>query len=377
MVASNDDVVADGTNEEDRHFLAEYHAAATNQRRGGFLSAEGQDDDGDGDTITTTTSLLSPGIHPTPSSEATKIDNNDDDDKITSLLLPPRPSSSDEQNVVIPHILSAHDEDDDDYFGGFLLPRTESAPPLTTTRSMLQRASSIVSSVFSSIRSESESDLAFQSTQARRYADSGPLKRAFPERTLALLVTMVIEVPACLMVGGGGGRLLKILGTRRYTLLLGFLPLISAVSGNVGLQCSTLTTRAISHGHVSMANFFCWMRLEFLASIVLAAVLGMFAAFLAAAGDVLSSYVAAEEEDFQIGHGMFATTVGIAQASSIAVAGLTGTLAPIVFTFLFHRDAGKWAGPLETAVQDIAGTFSLVYITQGLLELALVANWKW
>lgn len=40
----------------------------------------------------------------------------------------------------------------------------------------------------------------------------------------------------------------ELVGPERYTLLMGFLPLTSAISGNVGLQASSLTTRAISHG---------------------------------------------------------------------------------------------------------------------------------
>eukprot|EP00913_Durusdinium_trenchii_P033727 g31573.t1 len=69
----------------------------------------------------------------------------------------------------------------------------------------------------------------------------------------------------------------------------------------------------------------------------------------------------------------FSLTVAIAQAFSIIVAGLTGSAAPLVFSFLFHGDAGKWAGPslvfpcrprMETAIQDVAGAFGVVYIAQ-------------
>jgi len=63
----------------------------------------------------------------------------------------------------------------------------------------------------------------------------------------------------------------------------------------------------------------------------------------------------------------FAITVGFAQVFSIFVGGVTGTLGPAFFSFVCKRDAGKWAGPLETAVQDIAGTFAVVYIAQWVL----------
>merc|ERR1712176_1154528 len=63
----------------------------------------------------------------------------------------------------------------------------------------------------------------------------------------------------------------------------------------------------------------------------------------------------------------FALTIGLAQFFSISVAGVTGTMAPVFFSFVCGRDAGKWAGPLETAVQDIAGTFAVVYVAQAIL----------
>lgn len=42
---------------------------------------------------------------------------------------------------------------------------------------------------------------------------------------------------------------------------------------------------------------------------------------------------------------------------NLLVLQLTGMFAPLLFTFIFHRDSGKWGGPLETAVQDIVGSF--------------------
>ena len=52
----------------------------------------------------------------------------------------------------------------------------------------------------------------------------------------------------------------------------------------------------------------------------------------------------------------------IAQVLSILTAGCTGTLAPLLFSFIFRRDSGKWGGPLETAIQDIVGSFAMVVV---------------
>ena len=59
----------------------------------------------------------------------------------------------------------------------------------------------------------------------------------------------------------------------------------------------------------------------------------------------------------------FAITIMIAQFIGILTAGCTGTLAPLLFTFIFERDSGKWGGPLETAVQDVVGSFAMIVIS--------------
>jgi Mg/Co/Ni transporter MgtE len=63
----------------------------------------------------------------------------------------------------------------------------------------------------------------------------------------------------------------------------------------------------------------------------------------------------------------FVITIGMAQLLSILTAGLTGTMAPLIFSFVFHRDSGKWGGPLETAIQDIVGSFAMVILSYKML----------
>ena len=52
-----------------------------------------------------------------------------------------------------------------------------------------------------------------------------------------------------------------------------------------------------------------------------------------------------------------------------STAGVTGTLAPLLFTFIFERDSGKWGGPLETAVQDVVGSFAMIVVTYWIMSL--------
>lgn len=220
---------------------------------------------------------------------------------------------------------------------------------------MKDSLNSMVDSVFSSVRSVSTDDIEADLNDSDKYLASGIAARAFPERFLALLVTLGIEIPVLLMVSGGSQRLCILVGQRRYELLMAFLPLSSAISGNCGLQSSILTTRAVSHMHVTKDSFWSWLLTEVGVSLHLGLGMGLvlgLLAFLASSHDV-----------------PFGLTIFIAQFVSIIVAGVTGTMAPLIFTFFFHRDSGKWGGPMETAIQDIVGSFTMVILSYNILVL--------
>lgn len=157
------------------------------------------------------------------------------------------------------------------------------------------------------------------------------------------------------MITGGSDALCQLIGRKRYHLLIGFLPLTSAISGNVGLQASTLTTRAISHAHVRPEAYLHW----FLDEVGAATLLGL------GMGSVLGT-IAFTASGLDLA---FGATIFVAQFISIVTAGITGTFAPLLFTFIFHRDSGKWGGPLETAIQDIVGSFAMIIISYHVLLL--------
>jgi len=57
---------------------------------------------------------------------------------------------------------------------------------------------------------------------------------AFPERFFTLMGTLILEIPVLLIISGGSDKLCALIGQNRYQLLMAFLPLSSAVSGNCG-----------------------------------------------------------------------------------------------------------------------------------------------
>lgn len=218
-----------------------------------------------------------------------------------------------------------------------------------------RHASLDLESVFSTVRSTEEFEQVAQTNESEAYRHSSAFQRAAPERLFALTITLLLEIPVLMMVSGGSDALCGLLGRSRYQLLVGFLPLTSAISGNVGLQASTLTTRAISHSHVTIEDYWLWLTTEIAAAVYLG--LGM--------GSIMGS-LAFVASGFDWAFGI---TIGLAQLLSIVTAGLTGTIAPLLFSFLFQRDSGKWGGPLETAIQDIVGSFAMVIVSYHILRL--------
>ena len=168
-------------------------------------------------------------------------------------------------------------------------------------------------------------------------------------------MTLLLEIPVLLVITGGGDELCQLVGRRKYNLLIGILPLTSAISGNVGLQASTLTTRAISHYHVTHQSYLPWLAKEVGAAVYLGFGMGL---VLGTMAFVSSGY------DIPL-----AATVAIAQFISVVTAGITGTFAPLLFSFVFHRDSGKWGGPMETAIQDIVGSFAMMVVSYKILLL--------
>lgn len=217
--------------------------------------------------------------------------------------------------------------------------RTKAMDELTT----------IAESVFSDIRSESSATIQSIKNEVEVYDLCTSYQRAFPERSFALLVTLLFELPTLFLISGGSDRLCTLIGRKKYTTLVSLLPLISAISGNVGLQASTLTTRAISHGQVRVDNYSIWLGKEILAAMYLGFAIG-----------TVISIISFCSGGFSL---PFAISIFTAQFIGILTAGCTGTLAPLLFTFIFQRDSGKWGGPLETAVQDVVGSFAMIVVT--------------
>ena len=161
------------------------------------------------------------------------------------------------------------------------------------------------------------------------------------------MMTLVIEMPIFYMISMESDMLCTELGRRRYQILIAFVPVTCAISGNCGVQVCSLTSKAIRHNtRLTKATFYSWILSELYVSVLLGIVVGIILGLLA--------YLTGEF-DLLLGAAIFSSI-----CTGIILAGLGGTLAPLIFTFLFHRDSGRMGILLQTAIQDVVGTFTML-----------------
>ena len=169
-----------------------------------------------------------------------------------------------------------------------------------------------------------------------------------------MIVTCVIELSALQMIAGGSDRLCHVLGRQNQQLLIGFIPLIAALSGEISTQASTLTIRAVSYGQLSPQNVKIYMSEELKVAVLLGLGLGITLAtlaFLSASRNRLS----------------FALAVGMVQCTSAVLASCMGSLAPLLLCFLFKQHSRHLGGCIERAIPDVITAF----FTTGILYFFL------
>lgn len=182
-------------------------------------------------------------------------------------------------------------------------------------------------------------------TDAAEMARRTPLQGA-RVRVPWLLGTMAIELGAGLVIARFDDVLQSVI------LLASFMPVISAVSGNVGLQSAAIVVRGLDTGHVSLNHWWRQVSRElatsFLMAIICSIVLGIIGA------------VWAQRFTFGI-------VIGGALLCSMLTAGFMGSIMPMVSKQLGF-DPATTAGPFETAFQDVIGFAVFLWLASLLLH---------
>lgn len=148
-----------------------------------------------------------------------------------------------------------------------------------------------------------------------------------------VLITLGIELFAGLVIHFYDDTLGRII------LLASFMPIISAISGNTGLQAATITVRALATGHATLSRWWEPIRRSFQTSLIIGAACGIVIGIIAG---------------YWYGKYLFGLLVGFSMFTSINISGLVGTSVPMLSKKLGF-DPAITAGPFETAFQDVVG----------------------
>ncbi len=169
-------------------------------------------------------------------------------------------------------------------------------------------------------------------TDAEAMERMSPLKAA-KLRVPWLLGTMLIELVAGIVISHFNGVLEKVI------LLASFMPVISAISGNVGLQAAAITVRALDITKSKRKSLTASLFKEAATALLMALACGL---VLGTIGAIWSRHLP------------FGIVIGVALTCSMLTAGLMGTIIPVLSKRLGF-DPATTAGPFETAFQDVIG----------------------
>lgn len=122
-------------------------------------------------------------------------------------------------------------------------------------------------------------------------------------------------------------------------LLASFMPIISAISGNTGLQSAAIIVRGIATGHISLQRWWQPILRQLQTTLIIGIVCGLVVGTIGG-----------------LWHGKweFGFVVGFSMLLAINTSGFIGTCAPMISKKLGF-DPALTAGPFETAFQDVIG----------------------
>ena len=162
-----------------------------------------------------------------------------------------------------------------------------------------------------------------------------------------LMVTLFIELIAVFVVQSHNEILEKII------LLAAFMPIISAISGNTGLQSAAIVVRGIDTGNVNISRWWQPLIRQFKTNLLIGSAVALVVGVL---GFALSD----------IDKPRFGLSVAISMFLSINIAGLMGTMSPMISKRLGF-DPALTSGPFETAFQDVIGISIFLTVSTYLL----------
>jgi magnesium transporter len=182
-------------------------------------------------------------------------------------------------------------------------------------------------------------------SDARELEQKSPLQVA-RLRLPWIMATMFIELMAGLVIHIYDQTLTQ------YILLASFMPIISAISGNTGLQSAAIIIRGLSAGLVQLSH---WQR-PVMRQLITSTLLG------GACGLVLGTIGVVWSGDW-----VFGLVIFLGMFAAVNIAGVVGTVVPLTSKRLGF-DPALTAGPFETAFQDVIGISIFLSLATVLLK---------
>jgi len=132
-----------------------------------------------------------------------------------------------------------------------------------------------------------------------------------------------------------------------------FIPVIMGMSGNIGIQSSTIVVRGLATGRLNIRDLWVVVFKELTIGLILGIVYGFFVGLVV---------------QLQYSRGALALSVGLAVISSMSLAAFSGSLVPMFFARL-NIDPAVATGPFVTTAIDIVSVFLYFNIAVTLLGI--------
>lgn len=136
-----------------------------------------------------------------------------------------------------------------------------------------------------------------------------------------------------------------------------FVPLIAGMSGNVGIQCSTILVRGMSTGALSPGSIKDAIGKELLIGLLIGSVFGILCGSVVYFSNYFGFHILGVEP-FAIG-----ATVSFGVLAACLVATILGTLSPFFFA-RFRIDPAVASGPIVTACNDVLSTLMFFLVAR-------------
>ena len=203
----------------------------------------------------------------------------------------------------------------------------------------------LIDDIIDVIQEEYEEDVAKMVGSAAGEIESrSPVQIAWM-RLPWVLVTLGIQFLAGIVIHFYDETLSKVI------LLTSFMPIISAISGNTGLQASAMMVRGLALGTVNPARWLNAVKRSLLISLIIGLTCGM---ITGAVGYIWYGKI------------LFGVVVGLSMCISINISAFLGTTTPLLSQKMGF-DPAITVGPFETAFQDVIGI--TVFLTLSTLAL--------